>query len=309
MVLGTNWQTMRFDHAFLEEEMRGGVDGVASSLQNITVASSLFLGISFVVLLEGDTLASRTATAMAATMCVVMSICGFWFSVLLSTMIVIALNQMDTDEEATIYLMRLSRLIGVPFTLLLSSGLVLFAGIFLWIWDAKVGPGGTELTAEELSSWFAALVAEFVLFGVLGILAINARVIYTLYQVKQERAIEQTAMFAQSAEQHESGTETDLVVLPVAMLSELEAFLHVSGLEHAALPDFIRWLLVRLGPDTTSRAGGKRLAPTTRRRTELLFNREIDRRLEADLASTRACRVGESSSTLLPRCVLNERLA
>ena len=171
--------------------------------------------------------------------------------------------------------------------------------------DAKVGPGGTELTAEERSPWFAALVAEFVLFGVLGNLAINARVIYTLYQVKQERAIEQTAIFAQSAEQHETGSERDLVVLPEAMLTELEAFLHVRGLEHAALPDFIRWLLVRLGPDTTSRAGGKQLAPTTRRRTELLFNREIDRRLEADLASTRACRVGESSSTLLPRCVLN----
>jgi hypothetical protein len=141
VVLGTNWQTLRFHHAFLEEEMRGGIDGVASSLQNITVASSLFLGISFVVLLEGDTLASRTAAAMVATMFVIMSICGFWFSVLLSTMIVIALNQMDTSEEATVYLMRLSSLIGVPFTLLNYSGFVLFAGIFLWMWDAKVGGG------------------------------------------------------------------------------------------------------------------------------------------------------------------------
>ena len=312
VVLGTNWQTLRFHHAFLEEEMRGGIDGVASSLQNITVASSLFLGISFVVLLEGDTLATRTAAAMVATMFVIMSICGFWFSVLLSTMIVIALNQMDTSEEATIYLMRLSSLIGAPFTLLNYSGFVLFAGIFLWIWDAKVGGGGTELSAEELSPWFAAFIVEFVLLGVVGTLPINARVIYTLYAVKQERAIEQTAMFAQSAEQREPGPDRDLVVLPEAMLAELEAFLHVRGLEHAALPDFIRWLLVRLGPDTTSmttsRAGGKRLAPTTRRRTELLFNREIDRRLEADLASMRACQYREPS-TLLPPRVPDERAA
>ena len=170
VVLGTNWQTLRFHHAFLEEEMRGGIDGVASSLQNITVASSLFLGISFVVLLEGDTLASRTAAAMVATMFVIMSICGFWFSVLLSTMIVIALNQMDTSEEATVYLMRLSSLIGVPFTLLNYSGFVLFAGIFLWMWDAKVGGGGTELSAEDLGPWFAAFIVEFVLFGVVGTL-------------------------------------------------------------------------------------------------------------------------------------------
>jgi len=69
-----------------------------------------------------------------------MSICGFWRSEFrvdilakrneasrlgkpyrcsaLSTMIVIALNQMDTSEEATIYLKRLiSGLIGAPFTL------------------------------------------------------------------------------------------------------------------------------------------------------------------------------------------------
>jgi len=306
VVLGTNWQTLRFHHAFLEEEMRGGIDGVASSLQNITVASSLFLGISFVVLLEGDTLASRTAAAMVATMFVIMSICGFWFSVLLSTMIVIALNQMDTSEEATVYLMRLSSLIGVPFTLLNYSGFVLFAGIFLWMWDAKVGGGGTELSAEDLGPWFAAFIVEFVLFGVVGTLPINARVIYTLYAVKQERAIEQTAMFAQSAEQNEPGSDRDLVVLPEAMLAELEAFLHVCGVEHAALPDFIRWLLVRLGPDGTSRAGGKRLAPTTRRRTELLFNREIDRRLEADLASIRACRYREPR---LPPRVPDERTA
>ena len=305
VVFGTNWQTLRFHHAFLEEEMRGGIDGVASSLQNITVASSLFLGISFVVLLEGDTLASRTAAAMVATMFIIMSICGFWLSVLLSTMVVIALNQMDTSEEATIYLMRLSGLIGAPFTLLNYSGFALFAGIFLWIWDAKVGGGGTELSAEELSPWFAAFIVEFVLFGVVGTLPINARVIYTLYAVKQERAIEQTAMFAQNAE---PGSDRDLVVLPEAMLAELEAFLHVRGLEHAALPDFIRWLLVRLGPDTTSRAGGKRLAPTTRRRTELLFNREIDRRLEADLASMRACQYREPS-ILLPPCVPDERAA
>ena len=36
--------------------------------------------------------------------------------------VVIALNQMDSSEEATIYLMRLSGLIGAPFTLLNYSG-------------------------------------------------------------------------------------------------------------------------------------------------------------------------------------------
>ena len=110
-------------------------------------------------------------------------------------------------------------------------------------------------------------------------------------------------------EQHEPGPDRDLVVLPEAMLAELEAFLHVRGLEHAALPDFIRWLLVRLGPDTTSmttsRAGGKRLAPTTRHRTELLFNREIDRRLEADLASVRACRYASRTLCSHPACPMS----
>ena len=95
------------------------------------------------------------------------------------------------------------------------------------MWDAKVGGGGTELSAEDLGPWFAAFIVEFVLFGVVGTLPINARVIYTLYAVKQERAIEQTAMFAQSAEQNEPGSDRDLVVLPEAMLAELEAFLHV----------------------------------------------------------------------------------
>ena len=51
----------------------------------------------------------------------------------------------------------------------------------------------------------------------MGTLPINARVIYTLYAVKQERAIEQTAMFAQNAE---PGSDRDLVVLPEAMLAE-----------------------------------------------------------------------------------------
>ena len=90
---------------------------------------------------------------------------------------------------------------------------------------------------------------------------------------------------------------------PSTLQAELEAFLHVRGLEHAALPDFIRWLLVRLGPDCdaaphgarggahASAAGGRRLAPTTRRRTELLFNREIDRRCErGDACRQRATR-------------------
>ena len=38
--------------------------------------------------------------------------------------VVIALNQMDSSEEATIYLMRLSGLIGAPFTLLNYSGTI-----------------------------------------------------------------------------------------------------------------------------------------------------------------------------------------
>jgi len=233
--------------------------------------------------------------------------------------VVIALNQMDSSEEATIYLMRLSGLIGAPFTLLNYSGFVLFAGIFLWIWDAKMGTDETgELTSEELSPWFTAFVVEFLFLGVVCTLPVNARVIYTLYAVKQERALEQSAIFARSSTDYaeampQPGPERDLVVPPEPMLAELEAFLHVRGLEHAALPDFIRWLLVRLGPDCdaaphgarggahASAAGGRRLAPTTRRRTELLFNREIDRRLDADLASMRACRYKEPSTLLPPR--------
>lgn len=99
--------------------------------------------------------------------------------------------------------------------------------------------------AEELSPWFAALVAEFVLFGVLGKIYshINARVIYTLYQVKQERGLSSRRQCSHKAQ---SSTRAWVRKVPSAGASRGDADqnrglpAHVPALEHAALPGFTR---------------------------------------------------------------------
>ena len=310
-----HWPRLRFSHAVLEEDMQGSVEGVISQLENLGVIGSLFLGVGASVLFEADIVASKTQVALAGGGFLFLSLVATFDVCLISSVTIIAVNQADGPEEANVLLKRLSWLVSMPLLGLNFSIFFLIIAILLWLWDTHFGPPGTAVEQDHLTVVFIVSVVLIFLFAVLVPAIIIATTIKTLYAVKDSTRRQQTLLLDEHGEASEGAgaaatTPRDgaLVVGAAQMKSELEAFLELRGIERATLVEFVRFLGMHGGCGGGGGGGGcnaadaavYRLAPTTRRRAELFFGRELELRLHAELESTGPCAYSEGAALASP---------